>query len=129
MSEEHVVEVPPSLLKLEELRLDSIQYWARSRALEDRRQALRSKLDDVREYQRRLVEGKRGADLRAHDALARYEKTQADQLQKANAIQALLNMVEAEQERICVFAPTADLFRRAEEHYLSEVVGWQRDAV
>ena len=42
MSEQEV-EVPASLLKLEELRLDSLQYWARIRALQDRRNELRDR--------------------------------------------------------------------------------------
>ncbi len=124
---EQKFEIPASLLKLEELRLDSIQYCAQVRALEDRRQELRSKLHEVREYERALADAR--PSFGGQKECERYDTHKAAQANLARALVALLEMVEAEQERISVFATTADLFRRAEEHYRSEVTGWARDAI
>lgn len=128
MSEQEV-EVPASLLKLEELRLDSLQYWARIRALQDRRNELRDKLVHAKEYERQLIEGRRTYDDRPNGAAERYEASITDQKALIAAIEVLMGMADAEMGRVRILEPTAALFRRAKEHYLDVTQGWVRDAV
>lgn len=129
MSEEIAPEVPASLLKLEELRLESIQYWARIRALQDRREELKYKLSAAIRYERELVEGSGRYDDRPKGAFERHEAAITSQRNLMAAIRALMEMVDEEDRRIRILEPTAALFDRAQQHYLAATVGWVRDAV